>query len=170
MATAAAPADSSAGHTGSGYHGGGGYYRGGGYGYGGAGIFLGLGGYGYGYGGYGPGYGYPPDYYACRGALYYYAPPAYRRPLPSRCPGPAEGSTNALIEVRVPEAEIWFEGDKTTQTGNVRQFVTPAVPPGQTYTYDIRARWTGGDGKVVDQLLAAQFRARQRLTVDFTCP
>jgi uncharacterized protein (TIGR03000 family) len=149
---------SSAGH--GGFYGGGshgGYYHHGGY-Y--PGIYLGLGGYGY---GYGPSY-YPDYSYGEPGSSYYYAPSV----LP---PAPTQDTTRALIEVRVPaEAEIWFEGDKTSQTGSVRQFVTPPVTPGKMFTYDIRARWTGADGKPVDLQRSVQFQAGQRLTVDFVRP
>jgi uncharacterized protein (TIGR03000 family) len=163
----------SAGHGtgGAGYYrgnyGGSGYYRGNGYGrsYYPGGIYLGLG-----LSSYGPSVYPDTAYYGSPGVSpsYYYSPPAYGR-APVAPDMPPDEVARAVIEVRVPpEAEIWFEGDKTTQTGSARTFVTPDVPPGQLFTYDVRARWTGADGKVVDLTRAVQFRAGQRLTIDFT--
>ena len=81
---------------------------------------------------------------------------------------PADVATPANFEIRVPEgAELWFEGEKTSQTGSVRTFVSPAVQPGKTFTYTIRARWIGADGKPVDQKRDVKFQAGQRIGVDF---
>jgi hypothetical protein len=72
---------------------------------------------------------------------------AYTSPSPTAAPGStypssvaappraqAESAPTALpvhIEVRVPtDADIWFDDARTTQTGAVRRFVLPPVPPG----------------------------------------
>ena len=74
----------------------------------------------------------------------------------------------AFIRVHVPaNAEIWFEGDKTNQKGTDRTFASPALQPGRTFNYDIRARWTGADGKVVDQTQKVKVEAGRRSNVDF---
>jgi uncharacterized protein (TIGR03000 family) len=157
-----------------GYSGGRGGYSGGYNGYYGGhnGYYGGHDGYYRGYGSYGyGGYGYSPysfgpsvyvgpsaSYYATPATSYYYAPPA-------------EQAAIATFAVRVPsQAEIWFEGNKTSQTGDLRTFVSPSVPPGRSFSYDVRARWTGPDGRVVDQTRSVQFQAGQRLTVDFLRP
>jgi uncharacterized protein (TIGR03000 family) len=76
--------------------------------------------------------------------------------------------THAFIHVLVPaNAEIWFEGDKTNQTGPERNFVSPALPTGKSFTYDIRARWTDGTGKTVDKTKQVKVEAGRRSTVDF---
>jgi len=141
------------GHSGGYYGGGRGYYGGyGGYGlgYGGYGLGYGLlggyglGGLGYGgYGGYGNGYGYGgggygygyPDYNGGYNPGYYdndsYGIPPY--PAPAQQP--------AHLTVTVPaNADVYFNGIKTQETGTVRRFVTPPLVPGN-YQYDIRATW-----------------------------
>ena len=40
-----------------------------------------------------------------------------------------------------PNAELWFNGVKTQQTGTKRTFTTPELAPGKVYSYEIRARW-----------------------------
>ena len=68
----------------------------------------------------------------------------------------------AMMEIRVPaNAEVWVEGDKTSQTGAVRHFVSPTLQTGKTFTYDIRARWTGADGKAsfAEDAIAANVKA-----------
>lgn len=72
-----------------------------------------------------------------------------------------------LIAVRVPEsAVIWFDGDKTTQTGTLREFITPSLDPGQKYTYDIKAQWVE-NGKEVLRTRKMEIYAGDRLMVNF---
>jgi uncharacterized protein (TIGR03000 family) len=55
----------------------------------------------------------------------------------------------AKFEVHVPcDAEVWLEGQKTQQTGEVRNFISPALTPGEDYQYTIRARWKDGDREI----------------------
>ena len=47
------------------------------------------------------------------------------------------------IAVRVPRnAEIWFDGQKTQETGAFREFISPPLSPDRAYRYEVRARWT----------------------------
>ena len=60
----------------------------------------------------------------------------------------AEKDKPVVITVNVPnEAQIWFEGSKTSQTGTSRQFISPALKPGRNYTYNLRVaplgEWPG---------------------------
>jgi uncharacterized protein (TIGR03000 family) len=179
------------GHGGGGYHGGGGGdrggsayrggyygggYRGGDYGRGGYYGRYGWGGYlGY-YGGYASGYyggyyGYAPDYDS---GSYSAAPDYSAYPVPSddyaAAPAPAaRSSTTALVTVRVadPNADVWFNGTKTAQKGNERLFESPELAPGRGFTYDVRARWTDDNGRVMDQTRETEVHAGDRLTVDF---
>src|SRR5438309_538919 len=75
------------------------------------------------YRGYGGSYAMPgrypyssPGYYYGPAVSYYYAPPLIDGPMP------------AFMDVRVPPgAEVFFDGDKTSQTGGDRTFVSPAL-------------------------------------------
>ena len=72
-----------------------------------------------------------------------------------------------LIAVRLPaDAELWFDGQKTTQTGPVRRFETPPLKPGQEYGYEIRARWME-DGHEVNQTRKVTVHAGDRLGLNF---
>src|ERR1700723_1792902 len=63
----------------------------------------------------------------------------------------AVGAGLAYVDLRVPAtAEIWFDDNKTAQTGSLRHYVTPSLESGRSFTYDIRARWTDPNGKVID--------------------
>lgn len=65
---------------------------------------------------------------------------------PAKNPGPT-----AFIDVQLPpEAELWFEGVKTKQTGPERHFRSPRLSDGREYAYTLRARWKEG-GKTVEQ-------------------
>ena len=49
----------------------------------------------------------------------------------------------ALINITVPTtANISFEGKETVQKGVFRQFITPALTPGQDFNYTIEVNWT----------------------------
>ena len=148
--------------------------------------------YGYGYpwyGGYGSFYwprrylwsdfdsGYAPDYYYSSPGYGYvpdssYAPPAsdyYSSSQATAQPGatqPRLDDNAVLIGVRVPaSAEIWFDGDKTTQTGTFRQFISPPLETRQKYTYEIKARWMA-NGKEVVRVRNVNVYAGDRLMVN----
>jgi uncharacterized protein (TIGR03000 family) len=73
----------------------------------------------------------------------------------------------ASLEVHVPaEAEIWFDGARTQQSGAVRVFVSPPLPAGKEYVYEVQARWKQ-DGRDVVQRQEVAVRAGQRVRVDF---
>ena len=64
------------------------------------------------------------------------------------------------------DAEIWFSGDKTTQTGSTRRFETPPLEPGSNYSYVVRARWTE-NGKERDETKKVAVHANDRVAVEF---
>ncbi len=183
------------GHYGGGHYGGG-FYGGhyGGYGYGGyyhhhgfygGGLYLGWypGFYGYG-GGYYPG-AYQSFYYpyldtypdapyllgpslAALGSPFAALGNAALPPLTSVVPAGPGTVVNFSVQVP-PNAEIWIEGQKTNQTGAVRQFESPPLSPGVDYQYQIRARWTEG-GTVIDQTRQMRVRAGDQFMVNFGKP
>jgi len=162
-----------------GYYGGRGYYPWwGGYGY------PGYNGYGYGYPSYGYGYSYPsyydygytnPDYYGNTSGYdpYAYADDAYYpaagTPAAAAAPVVANDAVLVTVDVPVPDADVWFDGVKMTQSGMTRVFTSPPLQAGQNYVYDIRARWTQ-NGVAVDRTRHVSVHAGDRITVDFTQP
>jgi uncharacterized protein (TIGR03000 family) len=142
-------------------------YNNGRYGYGGYyGFGIGLGGYIPYVGYYGPEYGWNNYGYDSN---YYSGAPAGAYRQEGRVAMYPPGDANVVnVTVRVsPNAEIWFDGSKTTQTGNRREFVSPAITSDGEHTYAIRARWTE-DGREIDQTRTVSFHAGDRLTVNFT--
>jgi len=108
----------------------------------------------YGYYNYG---GYSPSYY-------------YAAPDSESFAAPANDMTvHVLVRVPMPDAEIWFAGDKTQQTGVTREFQSPPIESGRTFTYEIRARWKE-NGREVNQTRSVKVQAGQWLTVDFNNP
>jgi len=164
------------------------------YGVGGYPYYGGYGsGYGgYGYGGYYSGYGYYPRYYSSyyypsysySSYPQYYVEPSmsyystvpntsYYSPAPSttyesQLPAPAEAATTRIqVHLPAPDAEVWIAGKRMSQSGMDRNFVSPALTPGRTYTYEVRARWTTRDGQVAEQNRTVSFRAGETVNVDF---
>jgi len=166
-----------------------GYGYGTGLGYGWQGNSLGYGatpyygGYGYAPGYYGSGYNYPnyaysPGGTAVTNATYnpgYYngnannaSTSSYQSFYPQV--GQQGLGNSAEVNVRVPaSAELWFDNHKTRQTGLVRQFITPPLEQGKSFTYNLRARWTE-NGAPMDQTRTVEVQAGRQASVDFTAP
>jgi uncharacterized protein (TIGR03000 family) len=61
-----------------------------------------------------------------------------------------EAAKPARLKLMVPkDAVVEIEGVKTTQTGEVRNFVSPPLTPGKNYSYTVKATWKDADGKDV---------------------
>jgi uncharacterized protein (TIGR03000 family) len=72
-----------------------------------------------------------------------------------------------VISVHVPaEAELWFDGNKTQQTGSDRTFQSPPLAAGKAFNYSLRARWME-DGKAVEQVQIVKVQAGQQAGVTF---
>jgi uncharacterized protein (TIGR03000 family) len=92
---------------------------------------------------------------------------AYYPPVVTRDTDSAEADTTVHITVNVPaDAEIWFEGHKTTSTGPVRDFESPPLTSGTRYTYEIRARWPE-NGHEVTQTKHVEVTAGAHINVSF---
>jgi uncharacterized protein (TIGR03000 family) len=79
----------------------------------------------------------------------------------------ASDGTNVTVEVSVPpDAQVWFDGDKTAQTGPGRLFRSPPLQPGVAYLYLVRAKWSEGGGQV-EQLQTVSVHAGERVRVAF---
>jgi len=77
---------------------------------------------------------------------------------------------HVFIGVNVPSnAEIWFEDQKTSQTGSFRSFVSPPLQEDRNFVYHIRARWTE-DGRQVEKERKLEVRPGDRFFVNFMKP
>jgi uncharacterized protein (TIGR03000 family) len=116
-----------------------------------------------------PYYSYATPYYApmvASSANYSYAMPASASNDPAG--GAAQGNNAALIDVDCPaNAQIFFDGNPTAQTGGQRRFLSPELAPGKTYTYEVRATWVGSDNKAVTQTREVQVQAGKRSSANF---
>jgi len=151
-----------------------GYYGNGG-GYYGYGLGLGQGFYG---SGYGPSYasgssGYAPNLtgYSDPVVSSFYSGPgdaALSAVTPAGYSGTDLADNTAHIRMKLPaNAEVWFEGVKTSQTGSVRDFVSPPLAPGKSFDYQVRCRWTE-NGQRVEQTRTVTVRANAWTLVDLT--
>jgi uncharacterized protein (TIGR03000 family) len=96
------------------------------------------------------------------------APPAEAAEEAPPPPGPEEGV--AKVTVIVPaDAELYFDGTPTTLAGTERQFTTPPLEKGGTFSYSVRARWTEA-GMPVEQTRKIAVKAGADVRVDFTSP
>jgi uncharacterized protein (TIGR03000 family) len=77
-------------------------------------------------------------------------------------------ATTANVEVRLPvaDAALRFQGVWTAPTGRSRRFVTPSLVPGNNYSYDISATWTGNHGELTRNRYV-ELRAGDQVVVDF---
>jgi uncharacterized protein (TIGR03000 family) len=85
-------------------------------------------------------------------------------------PESAMGQNSVFLSVRVrPNAEVLFDGAKTTQRGDLRRFISPPINPDRQYVYEITAKWME-DGQTRTQTKKVDVRAGQSLMVDLTQP
>ncbi len=81
---------------------------------------------------------------------------------------PAAQQAKAEITILVPAgAEIFFDGEPTTQKGTQRLYLTPPLVVGKKYSYDVLARWQE-NGKPVEQTRKVEVSGAARVRVDFT--
>jgi uncharacterized protein (TIGR03000 family) len=103
------------------------------------------------YGGWSPRFSstYPHYYRYGWGPRYYYGN-YYPYATYYQLNAPAETST-ATIRMRLPsDAQVWFDGEATSQKGTLREFTTPALTPGAEYVYHVRVQWYES-GKPMEQ-------------------
>jgi uncharacterized protein (TIGR03000 family) len=82
-------------------------------------------------------------------------------------PTPA-GEQTAKIIIEVPaDAEVYFDGAETTETGTERVYATPPLEKGTSYNYLIRAVWTE-NGTPVERTRKVTFQGGSQVRVDFT--
>jgi uncharacterized protein (TIGR03000 family) len=93
------------------------------------------------------------------------APEMYQAFYP---PPQPSGNVPVLVRVWMPaDAELWFNGTPASQKGTYREFMSPPLPPGKGYVYEVRARWIVG-GQPVEQTRTVRVHAGDRVSVDFT--
>jgi uncharacterized protein (TIGR03000 family) len=64
-------------------------------------------------------------------------------------------------------AQIFVDGAKTSQSGSSRSFVTPALEPGKTFSYEMRVQWTAPDGLMVNLTRTVHVKAGRETKVGF---
>jgi uncharacterized protein (TIGR03000 family) len=71
----------------------------------------------------------------------------------------------ALLRVSLPaDAELWLNGKRMTRTGPEREFITPQLQEGETYAYQVKARWTQ-HGKPLEETIEVKVRANKTTNI-----
>jgi uncharacterized protein (TIGR03000 family) len=79
----------------------------------------------------------------------------------------ATDGTGVTVQVAVPaSAEVWFDGEKTAQTGPSRMFRSPSLRPGVAYLYLVRAKWNE-NGREMEQIQSITVHAGENISVAF---
>ena len=113
--------------------------------------------------GYAGSYGATPPSGAASTAAPVVIAPSYSLTTSASTPA----GVQAHVTVKVPAgARLWIQDVPTTATGPVREFDSPSLTPGQSYTYDVRATWTE-NGHDVTQEQHVGVTAGGRVEVDF---
>jgi uncharacterized protein (TIGR03000 family) len=124
------------------------------------------------------GYGAPLPYAATGNALRPLAPLLSSPAIFGPTVGPwlnqagyaEQPDSRARIRLHVPaDAEVWFDGVKTRQTGAERSFHSPPLAPGVTYAYEVEARWKK-DGKTARRQRHIVVHAGDTLRIDLVPP
>jgi uncharacterized protein (TIGR03000 family) len=136
-------------------------------------------------------YGYPYYYpYGCPYSVYVdpYGPApvaAYPPPGPGAVQGAVPASpdgpgpripvrlteSDVLLSVHVPsDATVWINGEKTTQSGPRREFLSSGLSPGRSYTFVLAAQWTEPDGRKLERRRRLSVQGGERRNIDFLAP
>jgi uncharacterized protein (TIGR03000 family) len=100
------------------------------------------------------------------------APPAgapEAAPAPTPAPGTSTSNTRAdgLLAVSVPQdAKIFVNGQATSSTGDMRQYVSRDLQSGYNYSYEVRAEVVR-DGRTVEQVKKVDLRAGETANLAF---
>jgi uncharacterized protein (TIGR03000 family) len=71
-----------------------------------------------------------------------------------------------LITLRVPpNAQVWFDDQKTTETGMIRSYISPPLNSDRNFVYQVRVHWTQ-NGKPVDRTRRIEVHAGDHLFVN----
>jgi uncharacterized protein (TIGR03000 family) len=96
--------------------------------------------------------------------------PANAPVVPPTKEAPPSDNT-AHLQLLVPEkAEVLIDDGKTTQTGTVREFVSPQLLPGKSFLYKLSIHYTDANGATIDEQHSIRVHANDRLRLDFTAP
>jgi uncharacterized protein (TIGR03000 family) len=63
---------------------------------------------------------------------------------------PAANQPVHLMVLVPADAQVWLDGTATTAQGSTREYLSPAIAPGQNYVYTVRVRYQQ-NGQTVDQ-------------------
>jgi uncharacterized protein (TIGR03000 family) len=76
--------------------------------------------------------------------------------------------TATIIVKCVSDAELTIEGEKSTQTGGTRKFVTPELKPGPKYYYTVSAFWEPNNYTKITRARKVYVKPGETVTVDLT--
>jgi uncharacterized protein (TIGR03000 family) len=94
--------------------------------------------------------------------------PAPATPLPGTPTSSAHA--DGLLAVNVPEdAKVFVNGQPTTSTGEVRQYISRDLQSGYNYSYEVRAEVVR-DGRTIDQVKKVDLRAGATANLAFDFP
>jgi len=111
-----------------------------------------------------------PMYYGDAGPGYMPATSSYQSFYPQNS-GAYQSDNSASIQVIVPpNAQLWFDGTKTQQSGSTRFFTTPPLTNSQGASYEVRATWTDQSGNTVNRTRRVQVTPNQQAVVNFMQP
>lgn len=112
---------------------------------------------------------YDPGYSGYEGDVTPSYPDGYQAYYPPDA-APAQPDNTAHVIVSLPsDAELLFDGTKTTSAGSVREYQSPPLTPGRRYTYELRARWSE-NGQEVTQTQQVGVTAGAHVNVSFPVP
>jgi uncharacterized protein (TIGR03000 family) len=78
--------------------------------------------------------------------------------------GPA-AENKARLHVTLPaDAELWLNGKQMQRKGADRDFITPQLKPGQTYSYQVKAQWMQ-EGRTREEAVDVKVRANETTNV-----
>ena len=79
----------------------------------------------------------------------------------------AGDAATATVVIKLPaDATVYFDDRPTKQAGAERTYVTPELPPGKEYVYQVKIEYTR-DGRMTTQTKSVTVRAGQTSRLEF---
>lgn len=80
---------------------------------------------------------------------------------------PPPADNKARIHVQLPaDAVLWLNGRRMHRTGAERDYISPELTAGETYVYQVKARWAQ-DGAAKEETIEVKVRANKTTTIRF---
>ena len=75
--------------------------------------------------------------------------------------------SRSLAQAHIQAGHVRINGERTSQNGPRREFMSSGLAPGRTYTFAVTVQWTGSSGETFELERRVSVQGGERRNVDF---